>query len=130
MLSLRSRPRQDSSHDGPGHDRRRHALVGRRLRRAPPRPGAVGCEAQWGRPALYTGDLFEQEYGEIIAFVPVVGDPVGSGRVVAYEVPAAELAVTLHRGEFDDLDRTYGARARSWPNTSSGRGADKEVLHH
>ena len=59
--------------------------------------------------ALYTGDLFEQEYGEIIAFVPVVGDPVGSGRVVAYEVPAAELAVTLHRGEFDDLDRTYGA---------------------
>jgi DNA-binding transcriptional MerR regulator len=62
--------------------------------------------------ALYTGELFEQDYGEIIAFVPVVGGPAPAGggdRVVAYEVPAAELAVTVHRGEFDELDRTYGA---------------------
>jgi DNA-binding transcriptional MerR regulator len=59
--------------------------------------------------ALFTGDLFQQEYGEIVAFVPITGTPAPWGRARPYEVPAAELAVTVHHGDFDELDRTYGA---------------------
>jgi len=78
--------------------------------------------------ALFTAELFEEDYGEIVAFVPVAGAPAGEpgaagplaagpamapgaagGRVVGYEVPAAELAVTVHHVELDEIDRTYGA---------------------
>ncbi|MGH3427561.1 MAG: GyrI-like domain-containing protein, partial [Mycobacteriales bacterium] len=65
--------------------------------------------------ALFSADFFELGRGEIVAFVPVEGFvstergvPRG-GRVISYEVPAAELAVATHRGPFSDLDRTYGA---------------------
>ena len=63
--------------------------------------------------ALYPAELFEQEVGEMVAFVPVGDDarlPVEHGsRAAVIEVPAAELAVAVHRGSFADLDQTYGA---------------------
>jgi DNA-binding transcriptional MerR regulator len=58
---------------------------------------------------LYPNEMFELEEGEMVAFVPVTGRPVGSGRVQAYELPAVELAIMVHEGTYDDLDRTYGA---------------------
>jgi DNA-binding transcriptional MerR regulator len=65
------------------------------------RAGPDGC--------LYPNEMFELEEGEMVAFVPVTGHPVGSGRVQVYELPAVELAVMVHEGSYDDLDQTYGA---------------------
>jgi effector-binding domain-containing protein len=59
--------------------------------------------------ALYANELFENERGEVVAFVPVMDRVEVSGRVSTFEVPVAELAIALHRGPFSQLDRTYGA---------------------
>lgn len=60
--------------------------------------------------ALYSGEFFEWERGEVVAFVPVTGSLSGdSGRARIIAMPETELAVMVHDGSFDDLDRTYGA---------------------
>jgi DNA-binding transcriptional MerR regulator len=61
--------------------------------------------------ALYPREFFEEEEGKVIAFVPVEERTAvaGRGRALVQLVPAAELAVAVHEGEFTDLDRTYGA---------------------
>lgn len=66
--------------------------------------GRVGPDS-----ALYSAEFFEEELGEVVAFVPVAGAPISSRRVKPAEIPAAELAVTVHTGSFADLDLTYGA---------------------
>jgi DNA-binding transcriptional MerR regulator len=57
---------------------------------------------------LYDDELFTDERGDAVVFVPVA-DPPAAGRVHPYTVPAAELAVTVHRGPHDDIDVSYGA---------------------
>ncbi|HEY7431630.1 MAG TPA: MerR family transcriptional regulator [Streptosporangiaceae bacterium] len=57
--------------------------------------------------SLYSGDLFETEVGEVVAFVPVPCPVAADGRPSMLEVPPAELAVALHKGSFGDLDQTY-----------------------
>jgi DNA-binding transcriptional MerR regulator len=61
--------------------------------------------------ALYPREFFEEEQGQVIAFVPVAAGTAvtGRGRAAVHLLPAAELAVAVHRGEWADLDRTYGA---------------------
>jgi effector-binding domain-containing protein len=61
--------------------------------------------------ALYPSEWFEQEVGDVVAFMPIAGDvEVGrTGRAQPYVVPAAELAVLLHRGPLRDLDQTFAA---------------------
>ncbi len=59
--------------------------------------------------ALYSGDLLENEAGEMIAFIPVDGTVRPNGRVRRLVLPAVEYAVAVHQGGFDSLDRTYGA---------------------
>lgn len=59
--------------------------------------------------ALYPRELFEDELGEVVAYVPVAGDVSPTGRVRLGEIPGAELAVTLHEGSFSELDQAYGA---------------------
>jgi DNA-binding transcriptional MerR regulator len=59
--------------------------------------------------ALYPGELFEQEAGEMTAFIPVARPPATSGRVVVLEIPALEAAVTVHEGAMADLDFAYAA---------------------
>jgi DNA-binding transcriptional MerR regulator len=59
--------------------------------------------------ALYGPDFFEQHSGEVVAFVPVSGEVPATGRLELVEIPAAHLAVTVHRGPFTDLDQAYGA---------------------
>jgi DNA-binding transcriptional MerR regulator len=59
--------------------------------------------------ALYPNEFFEEELGEVVAFVPVAGMPTLSGRPQPIEVPWAELAVTVHHGAISELDQTYGA---------------------
>jgi DNA-binding transcriptional MerR regulator len=67
--------------------------------------------------ALFPGDFFELERGEITAFLPVASDGAGpfgagldpAGRVRLLEIPAVEVAVAVHEGAFSEIDRTYGA---------------------
>lgn len=59
--------------------------------------------------ALYDRAFFEQSRGQVVAFVPVVTAPEPDRGLVSFQVPAAHLAVAVHAGSFDDLDRTYGA---------------------
>jgi DNA-binding transcriptional MerR regulator len=59
--------------------------------------------------ALYPSEFFQDGLGEVVAFVPVSEPIPAVGRVKAVELPATELAVTVHQGAFSDLDQTYGA---------------------
>jgi DNA-binding transcriptional MerR regulator len=72
---------------------------------------AAGLDRSGPDGALYSGEFFADEAGDVTAFVPVgAGAPAGrAGRVHVRDIPGAELAVTVHRGSFSDLDRTYGA---------------------
>ena len=59
--------------------------------------------------ALYSSEFFEEEVGDVVAFVPISGERTPPGRVELLDIPAAELAVTLHKGSFDDMDQAYAA---------------------
>ena len=59
--------------------------------------------------ALYSNAFFEDELGEVVAFIPVTGAADTSGRAQLIEIPGAELAITVHHGAISDLDQTYGA---------------------
>jgi DNA-binding transcriptional MerR regulator len=61
--------------------------------------------------ALYPDEFFEAGAGQVVAFVPV-GGPVpysGTGRAGPRQIAGGELAVMVHTGPSDDIDRTYGA---------------------
>jgi DNA-binding transcriptional MerR regulator len=61
--------------------------------------------------ALYPGEWFQNEVGDVVAFMPIADEYEvrRPGRVQRYDVPAAELAVLLHRGPLRDLDQTFAA---------------------
>ena len=61
--------------------------------------------------ALFPAEFFEEEKGEVTAFVPVddIDGDAPPRRVQRIVVPAISAAVTVHGGPFGDLDRTYGA---------------------
>jgi DNA-binding transcriptional MerR regulator len=61
--------------------------------------------------ALYPAEWFQDEVGDVVAFMPVAGDYEARrpSRVQHYVVPAAELAVLMHRGPLRDLDQTFAA---------------------
>lgn len=61
------------------------------------------------RAALYPTEFFTLGAGEVVAYVPITGDLRPGGRAGLREIPAAELAVAVHKGSLADLDRTYGA---------------------
>ena len=71
---------------------------------------ASGVEPVGPGGALYPNELFELEEGDVTAFVPVpVAAGIGpTGRAAPFDLPAAELAITVHEGSFHELDRTYG----------------------
>ena len=56
-------------------------------------------------------DVFAHGLGTATVFVPV-GTPIDDvGRVRVVEIPAADLAVTVHHGSHDDIDQAYGSLA-------------------
>jgi DNA-binding transcriptional MerR regulator len=57
--------------------------------------------------ALFSGELMEDEFGEIVALVPGAGK--AGGRVHALELPRVEYAVAVHAGRLEDVDCTYAA---------------------
>jgi DNA-binding transcriptional MerR regulator len=60
----------------------------------------------------YANELFTQDAGTVTVFRPV-RDPRPGGRIEVLELPAAELAVTVHPGPHDDIGVTYG-RLGAW----------------
>ena len=60
---------------------------------------------------MYANELFTDERGEATLFFPVIGEFRSVGRVEPMSVPGVELAVIMHSGSHDDLDRSYGALA-------------------
>jgi hypothetical protein len=70
---------------------------------------ALGRAARPGRHQRTALELFQLEAGALTAYIPVAGEVRPGGRAAMLDVPAAELAVAVHRGALADLDRTYGA---------------------
>ncbi|GAA4753837.1 MerR family transcriptional regulator [Modestobacter marinus] len=69
-------------------------------------------EERTGAPGgLYDNALFEDGRGHVLVYRPAT-DPPRSGRVHPVTLPAVELAVTVHAGEHDDIDVTYGELGR------------------
>jgi DNA-binding transcriptional MerR regulator len=73
--------------------------------------GAQGLTAGGAPGGIYAPDLFTSERGQATVFIPGAGRIRPVGRVEDVEVPAAELAIIVHRGPDDDIDRAYGALA-------------------
>ena len=71
---------------------------------------AVGESRAGPDAALYSSELLEDEFGEIVALVPV-GSAAAAGvaRTERLQLPAVEYAVAVHAGAVDDVDRTYAA---------------------
>jgi DNA-binding transcriptional MerR regulator len=58
---------------------------------------------------LYSTELFTDEAGHIVVYVPLSRAIPEIGRVRVMDIPAAELAVAVHCGSHESADRTYGA---------------------
>jgi DNA-binding transcriptional MerR regulator len=72
---------------------------------------AQGLPASGAPGGIYAPDLFTNERGQATVFIPGTGRIRPVGRVEDVEVPAAELAIIVHRGPDDNIDRAYGALA-------------------
>jgi DNA-binding transcriptional MerR regulator len=59
----------------------------------------------------YAADLFTHERGQVTVFIPCTGQIRPVGRVEALVVPPGELAILIHNGPHDGIDRAYGALA-------------------
>ena len=60
---------------------------------------------------IYAPDLFTNERGQAAVFIPCTGQIRPVGRVECVEMPPAELAIIVHNGPHDNIDRDYGALA-------------------
>jgi effector-binding domain-containing protein len=58
---------------------------------------------------VYAADLFTNERGQATVFIPCTGQIRPAGRVEGVELPPAELAIIVHHGPDDNIDRSYGA---------------------
>jgi DNA-binding transcriptional MerR regulator len=56
---------------------------------------------------LYDNELFTEERGDAIVYMPVHNPPT-RGAVHPFVVPGGELAITTHRGDHHDIDISYG----------------------
>lgn len=61
--------------------------------------------------ALWHSEFFQADAGEVVAFVPIAANEPAprSGRAALVDLPASEVAVTVHAGPFADLDRAYAS---------------------
>jgi DNA-binding transcriptional MerR regulator len=74
----------------------------------------AAVDAEGGRragadAALFSSELLEDEFGEIVAVVPIETRGVPAGRVRSMQLPRVEYAVAVHNGLLEDIDRTYAA---------------------
>jgi DNA-binding transcriptional MerR regulator len=71
--------------------------------------GEAGRRRAGADAALYSGELLEDEFGEIVALIPIGAPARPLGRVEPLRLPLVEYAVAVHAGPVDDIDRTYAA---------------------
>ncbi|BAD55134.1 MerR family transcriptional regulator [Nocardia farcinica] len=71
----------------------------------------VGVAPAGPAGATYALEFFAEDAGEVTAFVPV--DPALALEpphgLTMLDLPARHVAIAVHRGPFEDFDRTYGA---------------------
>jgi DNA-binding transcriptional MerR regulator len=67
----------------------------------------LGPAADGPPGGLYENELFESGRGRLLLYRPA-SEPPTRGRVRPARLPAVELAVTVHHGEHDGVDVTYG----------------------
>jgi effector-binding domain-containing protein len=72
---------------------------------------AQGVVASGPPGGIYAYELFTDERGDATLFFPVTCEVRPVGRVRPIWMPEAEMAVIVHNGSHDDLDRSYGALA-------------------
>ena len=89
---------------------------------------AAAVAAAGPRAALYPAELFQLDAGEITTYIPVTSEIRPVGRAAMIDIPAAELAVAVHRGAMADLDQTYGALGTYVARR--GIGADGPIREH
>jgi DNA-binding transcriptional MerR regulator len=91
---------------------------------------SAGVEPDGPDGALYAEAFFQEEAGEVTAFVPIHPDATvaAAGRAVVRELPAVRVAVMLHEGRFDELDQTYG-KLGTWV-TQQSIGAEGPIREH
>ncbi|NUR98439.1 MAG: MerR family transcriptional regulator [Kribbellaceae bacterium] len=58
----------------------------------------------------YDNELFTDGRGTVLVYYPVAEAP-SRGRVRPFDLPAVDLAATVHHGPHDDIDVTYGQLA-------------------
>ena len=71
---------------------------------------------------LYATELFTDEIGESTIYVPILERIEQFGRVRMIEIPAAELAVALHRGPLADSGPSYAALGKYVAENALGAG--------
>jgi DNA-binding transcriptional MerR regulator len=67
-----------------------------------------GVDPAGAAGATYSAEFFEQDVGEVVAFVPVPADAVPAGDDRFGVLPQRRVAVAVHAGPFTDCDLTYG----------------------
>jgi DNA-binding transcriptional MerR regulator len=72
---------------------------------------ARGVAAAGPAGGCYETGLFAEDKGEATVFIPTRTEVPPVGRVAPRTIPAAELAVIVHSGGHDAVDRSYGALA-------------------
>jgi effector-binding domain-containing protein len=77
------------------------AEIYRALRAAEVRPVAPSG-------GLYATELFTDDVGEAVVFVPIADRFELSGHIRVSELPPVELAIAVHQGPLREADRTYG----------------------
>ncbi len=73
--------------------------------------GAQGLATAGPPGGIYAAELFTDERGRATVFVPCDGEARPAGRVEPVVVPPAELAIIVHPGPQQGIDRAYGALA-------------------
>jgi len=69
----------------------------------------TGARRAGADAALYSSELLEDEFGEIVAVVPVEPAAEPDGRIELLSLPRVEYAIAVHSGPVEDIDRTYAA---------------------
>jgi DNA-binding transcriptional MerR regulator len=70
--------------------------------------GAAGAVRTGPPGGLYDNELFTEERGAMVVYIPVA-EPPSRGAVAPFIIPAIDLATTIHIGPHDDIDVTYAA---------------------
>lgn len=70
---------------------------------------AAGAEPAGPCGALFYEAFFEDQIGDMVAFVPVTSAVAASGDVHSLVLPEVTVAVMTHLGPAREIDQTYGA---------------------